>query len=81
MHVEEIDELISHEEYERRSVAILGIEHPLRAELTKERITMLRDGCNDFTKHWGSRFLRGQPDYWLRWGSTGGFGLAPTDAG
>jgi len=81
MHVEEIDELISYEEYNRRSDTTLGFEHPLRSELTEERIMMLRNGCNNFTKHWGSSLLHGQPDYWLSRNSTGGFCLAPTDAG
>jgi hypothetical protein len=81
MHIGRTDERISEEEYEKRRAAMLGVEHPLRSSLTANRVTELKTACDAFTLQWGSKLLGGQADYWLRWGSTGGFTFLPNDAG
>jgi hypothetical protein len=72
-----IDEYISQEEYERRSNSFPGLLHHLRSELTKERVTKLKEAADAFVKQWGVKLLDGHPDYWLTGGSTGGFTFEP----
>jgi hypothetical protein len=73
MHLARTSEHISQREYERRSVAMLGVEHPLRSALTAGHVTALKNASEAFVLQWGARMLNGAPEYWLRWGSTGSF--------
>ncbi|CAG0934946.1 hypothetical protein RHDC3_03162 [Rhodocyclaceae bacterium] len=73
-----IDEHISQYEYERRSIAFMGVVHPLRSELTRELVEHLKCTSDSFVLQWGSKLLDDAPDYWLTGGSTGGFTHEPT---
>lgn len=73
MHIEQTDERINYAEYERRRNMIPGVEHPLRSRLTPEVVRATKTACDAFVNEWGRTFLKGQPEYWLGWGSTGGF--------
>jgi hypothetical protein len=77
MKLAQIDEQISREEYERRSNNFPEVLHHLRSELTKERVTKLKEAVDAFVNQWGNGLLDGHPDYWLTGGSTGGFTLVP----
>jgi hypothetical protein len=68
-----IDEHVSQEEYEQRSNRFRGLTHHLRSELTKEKVTQLKQSTDAFITQWGAKLLDGYPDYWLTGGSTGGF--------
>ena len=72
-----IDEYVSQEEYERRTNTFPGVLHHLRSELTKERVTQLKESADAFVAQWGAKLLDGHPHYWLSGGSTGGFTLEP----
>ena len=72
-----IDEHVSQEEYERRSNSFPGLTHHLRSELTKEKVTQLKESTDAFVTQWGAKLLDGHPDYWLTGGSTGGFTFEP----
>ncbi|MGE4049459.1 MAG: hypothetical protein AB7F38_00205 [Piscinibacter sp.] len=72
-----VDELISEAEYERRNAALLGLEHPLRAELSPEKVDSLVAATQSFFENWSKPWLGENPEYWLRWGSTGGFSWPP----
>lgn len=74
MRIHETDEMISQQEYETRSNGNYSnkANHPLRAELTNERIAQIKQSTDAFIDHWGKPFLT-HPDYWLRTGSTGSY--------
>jgi len=72
MKLQNTDEVISQEEYERRSTGCYGIKHHLRSELSVERIVKLKELTDQFVEEWGEPWLT-YPEYWLRGGSTGGF--------
>ncbi len=81
MKLDRIDEHISQDEYERRSIAFTGVLHPLRSELTRELVTHLKSTSDAFVSQWGPKLLDGAPDYWLTGGSTGGFTHEPPSEG
>ncbi len=81
MKLDRIDEHISRDEYERRSIAFTGVLHPLRSELTREQVAHLKGISDSFVSQWGPKLLDGAPDYWLTGGSTGGFTHEPTTEG
>lgn len=72
MKYQKLDEMITAEEYEKRSEGNFGVNHHLRAELTQDQVEKLIISTDEFVEYWGKRFLD-HPDYWLRGGSTGGF--------
>jgi hypothetical protein len=72
-----IDEHISQEEYEQRSNNLPAILHHLRSELSKEKITRIKEAVDEFVNQWGNSLLDGNPNNWLNGGSTGGFTLVP----
>jgi len=72
-----IDEYVSQEEYERRKNSFPGLPHHLHSELTKEKVTQLKDSADAFVTQWGEKLLDGDPHYWLTGGSTGGFTFEP----
>ncbi len=77
MKLDQIDESISQEEYERRSNSFPGVLHHLRSELTKEKVEQLKNTGDAFVNQWGPALLDGNPHYWLTGGSTGGFTFEP----
>jgi hypothetical protein len=77
MKLEQIDESISHEEYDRRRNSFSGVLHHLRTELTREKLEQIKNASNAFVLQWGAGLLDGIPDYWLTGGSTGGFTFEP----
>lgn len=77
MVTDSLDEIISDAEYEHRSTAFMGVEHPLRAELSPAVVENLAKSTQTFFDTWSKPWLGEHPEYWLRWGSTGGFSLQP----
>ena len=77
MRYQKIDEMITQEEYEKRSESYLGVDHHLRTELNSESVENLISNANEFVATWGPKFLD-HPEYWLSGGSTGGFTYEPT---
>ena len=75
MKVRDIDEVISKEEYDRRFASTdYGSEwHHLRAALTPERINLLKEKGDAFVEKWGPELFDGNPEYWLRSGTSGSF--------
>ena|SRR2546425_4552215 len=74
MRLEKTDELVSEEEYTRRSTNFsMGTHHHLRGELTAEKVKSLRARSDEFVANWGPKLLDGNAEYWLSGGSTGGF--------
>lgn len=73
----QLDEVISESEYDRRSSTFQGIDHPLRAELSPNLIQGIVTSTQAFFEAWARPWLGEHPEYWLRWGSTGGFTWQP----
>ncbi|MEM9556095.1 MAG: hypothetical protein AAGC60_17695 [Acidobacteriota bacterium] len=75
MRLKKFDEAISQPEYERKVRArdFGSEEHPLRSELTGERVAQLKDASDEFVLEWGPKFFDGNPRHWLMWGSAGEF--------
>jgi len=77
MVVGSLNELISQQEYERRQNEFAGVSHPLREQLLPPAVDHLIQSTENFFQQWAKPMLRGEPHYWLTWGSTGGFALEP----
>lgn len=73
MKLEEVDEYISREEYERRRNTFPGVTHPMRDDLSPDKIKHIKTQTDEFVSVWGAKLLDGQPSYWLSGGSTGSF--------
>ena len=72
MKLQQINELISQEEYELRRKQMISISHHLRSELTEDEIKGMKKSAGAFVEYWGDKFVE-HADYWLRGGSTGSF--------
>jgi len=72
-----LNELIPQQEYERRQNAFAGVRHPLRTQLLPSAVDHFVQSTEAFFQLWAKPMLRGEPHYWLGWGSTGGFVWEP----